>query len=252
MYQVSRCAPLPPPRSQLAKPGLIAGPGRLAGHGRPLAGARTTYGPRPPLCRCSARASVSPPRPPPAPRSSSLRSLTAPTLPLYPSRPAPAARAAAGRRAALISARQQVGRPPAGRPASRVPRCSPGLTTRLGPCHRRPERSRGPAAAAAAVAADAAGEAVAEAEVEAEAAEAVAAKGGGGGKCRKNPRPTARDPGRNQRPATCDPERPGPPGPVWVINALSLVTSIKFVMSCLCTLLLPYNAMLCHNFSLIS
>ena len=67
----------------------------------------------------------------------------------------------------------------------------------------------------------------------------------------------AAGPGRNQRPATRDPPtpsdlgRPAQPGSqrlayiVWVINALSLVTSIKFVIGCLCTLLLPSDPMLC-------
>ena len=36
---------------------------------------------------------------------------------------------------------------------------------------------------------------------------------------------------------------------VWVINALSLGTSTKFVIGCFCTLLLPSDAMLFHNFT---
>ena len=67
-------------------------------------------------------------------------------------------------------------------------------------------------------------------------------------------RPAPRDHERIQRPATqSDPDHPAQPGSqrlthiVWVIIALSLVTSIKFVMGCLCTLLLLSDAMLCHT-----
>ena len=63
-------------------------------------------------------------------------------------------------------------------------------------------------------------------------------------------------PTRAPRPATpSDPGRPAQPGSqrltyiVWVINARSLVTSIKFFIGCLCTLLLPSDAMLCHCFT---
>ena len=67
-------------------------------------------------------------------------------------------------------------------------------------------------------------------------------------------RAAPRDHERIQRPATqSDPDHLAQPGSqrltyiVWVIIALSLVTSIKFVMGCLCTLLLPSDAMLCHT-----
>ena len=79
---------------------------------------------------------------------------------------------------------------------------------------------------------------------------------GRGGSPTSAPRPATPGEISDPRPATpSDPGRPAQPGSqrltyiVWVINARSLVTSIKFVIGCLCTLLLPSDAMLCHCFT---
>ena len=79
---------------------------------------------------------------------------------------------------------------------------------------------------------------------------------GRGGSPTRAPRPATPGKISDPRPATpSDPGLSAQPGSqrltyiVWVINALSLVTSIKFVIGCLCTLLLPSDAMLCHCFT---